>query len=71
MKYHRSEKYLEDPILRTDASNYGISGYMYMVANGLVRVIRYFHKKKVMLSWYFPKLVLPKHLVVFVEDAEA
>ena len=39
--------FLEDtatPILQTDASDYGIGGYMYMVTNGQVRVIRFFSK---------------------------
>ena len=37
--------FLEDtatPILQTDASDYGIGGYMYMVTNGQVRVVRFF-----------------------------
>ena len=39
--------FLEDtatPILQTDASDYGIGGYLYMVTNGKVRVIRFFSK---------------------------
>ena len=48
--------FLEDtatPILQTDASDYGIGGYMYMVANGQVRVIRFFSKALVgaQLNW--------------------
>ena len=48
--------FLEDtatPILQTDASDYGIGGYMYMVTNGQVRVIRFFSKSLVgsQLSW--------------------
>ena len=42
--------FLEDtatPILQTDASDYDIGGYMYMVANGQVRVIRFFSKSLV------------------------
>ena len=37
--------FLEDtatPIRQTDASDYGIGGYLYMVTNGKVRVIRFF-----------------------------
>ena len=36
--------FLEDtatPILQTDASDYGIGGYLYMIVNHQVRVIRY------------------------------
>ena len=29
------------PILQTDASDYGIGGYLYMIVNHQVRVIRY------------------------------
>ncbi len=39
--------FLEDtatPILQTNASDYGIGGYMYMLTNGQVRVIRFFSK---------------------------
>ena len=39
--------FLEDtatPILQTDASDCGIGGYLYMVTNGKVRVIRFFSK---------------------------
>ena len=48
--------FLEDtvtPILQTDASDYGIGGYMYMVTNGQVRVIRFFSKALVgaQLNW--------------------
>ena len=48
--------FLEDtatPILQTDASHYGIGGYMYMVTNGQVRVIRFFSKALVgaQLNW--------------------
>ena len=32
------------PILQTAASDYGIDGYLYMVTNGKVRVIRFFSK---------------------------
>jgi hypothetical protein len=32
------------PILQTDASDYGIGGYMYMVINGQVRVVQFFSK---------------------------
>ena len=41
--------FLEDtatPILQTDASDYGIRGYMYMVTNGQVRLIRFFSKAR-------------------------
>jgi hypothetical protein len=37
--------FLEDtatPILQTDASDYDIGGYLYMVTNGKVRVVRFF-----------------------------
>jgi hypothetical protein len=37
--------FLEDtatPILQTDTSDYGIGGYLYMVTNGNVRVMRFF-----------------------------
>ncbi len=48
--------FLEDtatPILQTDASDYGIGGYLYMVTNGKVRVIRFFSKALVgpQLNW--------------------
>ena len=48
--------FLEDtatPILQTDASDYGIGGYMYMVTNGQVRVIRFFSEALVgaQLNW--------------------
>ena len=48
--------FLEDtgtPILQTDASDYGIGGYMYMVTNGQVRVVRFFNKSLVgsQLNW--------------------
>ena len=39
--------FLEDtatPILQTDASDYGIGGYVFMVTNGRVRVVRFFSK---------------------------
>ena len=31
-------------ILQTDASDYGMGGYLYMVTNGKVRVVRFFNK---------------------------
>jgi hypothetical protein len=48
--------FLEDtatPILQTDASDYGIGGYMCMVTNGQVRVIRFFSKSLIgsQLNW--------------------
>ena len=48
--------FLEDtatPILQTDASDYDIGGYMYMVTNGQVRVVRFFSKSFVgsQLNW--------------------
>ena len=48
--------FLEDtvtPILQTDASDYGIGGYLYMIVNHQVRVIRFFSKSLVgsQLSW--------------------
>ena len=48
--------FLEDtatPILQTDASDYGIGGYMYMATNGQVRVVRFFSKSLVgsQLNW--------------------
>jgi hypothetical protein len=48
--------FLEDtasPILQTNASDYGIGGYIYMVTNGQVRVIRFFRKSLVgsQLNW--------------------
>jgi len=39
--------FLEDtatPILQTDASDYGIGGYVFMVTNGKVRVVRFYSK---------------------------
>ena len=39
--------FLEDtatPILQTDASDYGIGGYVFMVTNGKVRVLRFFQQ---------------------------
>ena len=41
------------PIQQTDASDYGIGGYMYMVTNGQVRVLRFFSKFLVgsQLNW--------------------
>jgi sorbitol-specific phosphotransferase system component IIC len=35
------------PILQTDASDYGIGGYLYMIVNHEVRVIRFFSKSLV------------------------
>ena len=48
--------FLEDtvtPILQTDASDYGIDGYLYMIVNHQVRVIRFFSKSLVgsQLNW--------------------
>ena len=48
--------FLEDtatPILQTDASDYGIGGYLFMVTNGKVRVVRFFSKALVgpQLNW--------------------
>ena len=48
--------FLEDtvtPILQTDASDYGVGGYLYSVINGKVRVIRFFSKALVgaQLNW--------------------
>ena len=48
--------FLEDtvtPILQTDASDYGIGGYLYMIVNHQVRVIRFFSKYLVgsQLNW--------------------
>ena len=41
------------PILQTDASDYGIDGYVFMVTNGKVRVVRFFSKALVgaQLNW--------------------
>ncbi len=41
------------PILQTDASDYGIGGYLYMIVNHQVRVIRFFSKSLVgsQLNW--------------------
>jgi hypothetical protein len=42
--------FLEDtatPILQTDASDYGIGGYLYMIVDHQVRVIRFFSKSLV------------------------
>ena len=39
--------FLEDtatPILQTDASDYGIGGYVFMITGGKVRVVRFFSK---------------------------
>ena len=48
--------FLEDtvtPILQTDASDYGVGGYLYTVTNGKVHVIRFFSKALVgaQLNW--------------------
>ena len=48
--------FLEDtatPILQTDASDYGIGGYLYKIVNHQVRVIRFFSKSLVgsQLNW--------------------
>ena len=48
--------FLEDtatPILQTDASDYGIGGYVFMITNGKVRVVRFFSKALVgaQLNW--------------------
>ena len=48
--------FLEDTatlILQADASDYGIGGYMYMVTNGQVLVIRFFSKSLIgaQLNW--------------------
>jgi len=40
-------KNTESPILQTDASYYGIGGYLYMIVNHQVRVIRFFSKSLV------------------------
>ena len=45
--YPTARSFLEDtvsPILQTKSSDYGIVGYLYMVTNGKVRVIRFFSK---------------------------
>ena len=44
---------LPTPVLQTDASDYGIDGYLYMVTNGKVQVIRLFSKALVgpQLNW--------------------
>ena len=45
--------FLEDTatlILQTDTSDYGIGGYLYMVTNGIVRVMRFFSKALVGLN---------------------
>ena len=41
------------PIVQTDASDYGIGGYVFMVTDGKVRVIRYFSKalQGAQLNW--------------------
>ena len=41
------------PILQTDASDYGIGGYLFMVINGKVRIVRFFSKALVgpQLNW--------------------
>jgi hypothetical protein len=36
--------YTNTPILQTDASDYGVGGYMFMVINEQVRVVRFFSK---------------------------
>ena len=39
--------FLEDtaaPILQTDASDYGIGGYVFLITGGKVRVVRFFSK---------------------------
>ena len=48
--------FLEDtatPILQTDASDYGIGGYLYMITNHQLRVVRFFSKALVgsQLNW--------------------
>ena len=54
---NRQELYfLEDtvtPILQTDASDYGIGGYLFMVTAGRVRVVRFYSKALVgaQLNW--------------------
>jgi len=40
-------KNTESPILQTDASDYGIGGYLYMIVNPQERVIRFFSKSLV------------------------
>ena len=41
------------PILQTDASDYGIGGYIFMVTGGKVRVVRFFSKTLIgaQLNW--------------------
>ena len=41
------------PILQTDASDYGVGGYLFSVTNGKVRVIRFFSKALIgaQLDW--------------------
>ena len=51
-----SASYIEDTatlIVQRDASDYGIGGYVFMVTNGKVRVIRYFSKalQGAQLNW--------------------
>jgi hypothetical protein len=48
--------FLEDtatPILQTNATDYGIGGYIFMVTNGMVRVVRFFSKALIgaQLNW--------------------
>ena len=48
--------FLEDtatPILQTDASDYGIGGYIFVVTGGRVRVVRFFSKALIgaQLKW--------------------
>jgi len=48
--------FLEDtatPILQTDTSDYGIGGYMYMMTNGKVCVIRFFSKSLIGSKLYW------------------
>jgi hypothetical protein len=56
LSYYQELYFLEDtvtPILQTDASDYGVGGYLYSVTNGKVRVIRFFSKALVgaQLNW--------------------
>jgi hypothetical protein len=56
-KYQRTGKLIWTdsaiPFLQTDASDYSIGGYLYMVTNGKVRVVRFFSEalEGAQLNW--------------------
>jgi hypothetical protein len=58
--------FLEDtatPILQTDASDYGIGGYLYMIVNHQVRLIRFFSRLERKNATAFT--MVPSYLMIY------